>query len=179
MLTFYFTGVSGEMTSTEPLTSGMVGKKVQIDFSSDWDDLNKTIVFAAGEIIRAKKLTGSTAVIPPEVMISPHHRLRVGLYGTNDDGTVVIPTIFAKGPCIDVGADPTVDPVAAELPVWQKLHSQIGDLDLLHTEAKDSLTSALNEVYDCIPVRGEDYWTADDIAVIRSYVDEAILGGQW
>lgn len=29
------------------------------------------------------------------------------------------------------------------------------------------------------PVRGTDYWTAADIAAIRSYVDNAILGGAW
>lgn len=29
------------------------------------------------------------------------------------------------------------------------------------------------------PVRGADYWTAADIAEIKSYVDEAILGGAW
>lgn len=29
------------------------------------------------------------------------------------------------------------------------------------------------------PVRGTDYWTPDDIAEIKSYVDEAILGGAW
>jgi len=29
------------------------------------------------------------------------------------------------------------------------------------------------------PVRGKDYWTAGDIAEIKSYVDEAILGGAW
>lgn len=29
------------------------------------------------------------------------------------------------------------------------------------------------------PVRGEDYWTENDIAEIKSYVDEAILGGAW
>lgn len=29
------------------------------------------------------------------------------------------------------------------------------------------------------PVRGTDYWTASDIAQIKSYVDEAILGGVW
>ena len=29
------------------------------------------------------------------------------------------------------------------------------------------------------PVRGTDYWTDDDIATIKSYVDEAILGGAW
>lgn len=29
------------------------------------------------------------------------------------------------------------------------------------------------------PVRGTDYWTPSDIAEIKSYVDEAILGGAW
>lgn len=29
------------------------------------------------------------------------------------------------------------------------------------------------------PVRGTDYWTAEDVAEIKSYVDEAILGGAW
>ena len=29
------------------------------------------------------------------------------------------------------------------------------------------------------PVKGEDYWTPDDIAEIKSYVDDAILGGAW
>ena len=29
------------------------------------------------------------------------------------------------------------------------------------------------------PQRGTDYWTASDIAEIKSYVDEAILGGAW
>jgi len=29
------------------------------------------------------------------------------------------------------------------------------------------------------PVRGTDYWTAADIAEIKSYVDDAILNGAW
>lgn len=29
------------------------------------------------------------------------------------------------------------------------------------------------------PVRGTDYWTEADKAEIKSYVDEAILGGAW
>lgn len=29
------------------------------------------------------------------------------------------------------------------------------------------------------PVRGTDYWTKEDIAAIKGYVDEAILGGAW
>ena len=29
------------------------------------------------------------------------------------------------------------------------------------------------------PIRGTDYWTEEDKAEIKSYVDEAILGGAW
>lgn len=29
------------------------------------------------------------------------------------------------------------------------------------------------------PVRGTDYWTAEDIATIKEYVDDAILNGKW
>lgn len=29
------------------------------------------------------------------------------------------------------------------------------------------------------PERGTDYWTESDIAAIKEYVDDAILGGKW
>jgi hypothetical protein len=29
------------------------------------------------------------------------------------------------------------------------------------------------------PVKGVDYWTDEDKAEIKAYVDEAILGGEW
>jgi hypothetical protein len=29
------------------------------------------------------------------------------------------------------------------------------------------------------PVKGTDYWTDEDIAEIKAYVDDAILGGAW
>jgi hypothetical protein len=29
------------------------------------------------------------------------------------------------------------------------------------------------------PQRGIDYWTDEDVSAIKSYVDEAILGGAW
>ena len=34
-------------------------------------------------------------------------------------------------------------------------------------------------VYVPTPVKGVDYWTDADKAEIKSYVDEAILGGAW
>ena len=32
---------------------------------------------------------------------------------------------------------------------------------------------------DFLPIRGINYWTEEDIAEIKSYVDNAILGGAW
>lgn len=179
MLTFEFTGVAGSMTVSERLTSGMVGKEIQISLSSDWEELTKTAVFVAGDICRTAELTGTTVIIPEEVMYSPFRKLLVGVCGTDGEGTLVIPTILAEGPFIEPGADPAADPVAAELPVWKNLQNQIGDLTQLNTDTQRSLTAAINELVRSVPVRGEDYWTEDDIAAIKTYVDEAILGGAW
>lgn len=44
------------------------------------------------------------------------------------------------------------------------------------TEAVDGLEEF---VKDNSPQRGVDYWTESDIAEIKSYVDDAILGGEW
>lgn len=66
-------------------------------------------------------------------------------------------------------------------------HQDISGL-LLRTELDNAINEALAQAkasgafdgkdgYD--PVRGTDYWTASDIAEIKSYVDDAILGGTW
>ena len=45
------------------------------------------------------------------------------------------------------------------------------------TSAKDSGEFKGDPGYS--PVRGTDYWTEADKAEIKSYVDDAILGGAW
>ena len=35
------------------------------------------------------------------------------------------------------------------------------------------------KIKEMTPKKGVDYWTNEDIAEIKSYVDEAILGGAW
>ena len=52
MLTFRFTGADGCMTIPEVLTTGMMGKQVKLEFSSDWDKLQKTAVFFGGDAVR-------------------------------------------------------------------------------------------------------------------------------
>lgn len=59
--------------------------------------------------------------------------------------------------------------------------------DYLYTETevvavKTVVNEAMQEAKDSgafTPVKGIDYWTEADIAEIKSYVDEAILGGKW
>ncbi len=263
MLTFEFSGVSGSMTERDRLTSGMVGKQVKILLSEEWDDLTCTAVFVAGNICRTAKRSGEILTIPSDVLVYPFRKLLVGVFGTNSDGTLVLPTILAEGPFVEIGADPSTDPDTVDVPVWQSLQDQIGCLSDLDTQAKSSLVDAINElaaggsgstgttgdssttsgqdglsifsvdiaitsdglinmievvpntvhsygrtvqegdflitsngklaqvtnatnlkitadyVMDICPQRGTDYWTDEDIATIKSYVDDAILSGAW
>ena len=147
MLTFSFTGVDGSMTEYEMLTSGMVGKQVQLLFDESWDELEKTVVFRAGETCRVVMEVESVITIPDEVLARPFGKLYVGIYGTDGSGSLVIPTIMAEGPLIRYGADPVEDETARELPVWENLQNQIGDLLTLNTHEKADLTGAVNELH--------------------------------
>ena len=102
MLTFRFTGVNGEMVEEEMLTAGMVGKTVQFEFSSDWDDLQKTAVYRAGEVLCTTPGVEDTDTIPAAVLAASMERLKVGVYGTSADGSLVTPTIYAMGPFIQI-----------------------------------------------------------------------------
>lgn len=148
MLTFSFTGVDGTMTECETLTSGMVGKQVQLLFDSSWDNLSKTVVFRVADMNRVVINPASSLVtIPEAVLARPFGKLFVGVCGTDESGTIVIPTVMAEGPMIRYGADPTEDETAKELPVWENLQNQIGDLSILETEQKESLTNAVNGLH--------------------------------
>lgn len=180
MLTFQFTGVDGLMTESETLTSGMVGKKVQLLFDDSWTSLSKTVVFRAGDTSRVVTEASSTVTIPEDALARPFCRLYVGVYGTDTEGTVVIPTIMAEGPMIQYGADPMEDETAAELPVWQNLQNQIGYLTLLETDAKDTLVAAINELHrgleqlaqDCVGFNATAAQLLIDILSRGTYADD-------
>lgn len=81
----------------ETVTSGSVNVyEVQFKFSADWDGLDRTAVFAAGEEQVSVVLDSSnTCVIPWEALQSPRRELRAGVYGTKG-GEVVLPTVWAS-----------------------------------------------------------------------------------
>lgn len=129
MLTFRYTGADGFMVVTETLTSGMVGKEVKLEFSSDWDNLTKTAVFSAGGVTRDVVGVSDVATIPAEVLAAPMQYLYVGVYGVAEDGKVT-PTIRARGPKIQPGADPSGDESTdPTLPVWAQLDLRMANLE--------------------------------------------------
>lgn len=128
------------------LTSGMVGAEVAFSFDDAWDGLNRIAVFKAGGTVKDVLLIGESCVIPHEVLERPVH-LVVGVYGTDADGSVVIPTVWADLGMVEQGAKPSGEISKKPTPeVWAQILGMIGDLKKLNTEDKSSLVAAINEV---------------------------------
>lgn len=154
MLTIQFTGADGKLTQDDLLTAGMVGKQIKLCFDTFWSTLEKIVVFVAGGVCRTCRiptaqtgLSEVTVTIPPEVLLGGQ-RLLIGVYGYREDDTDITPTVMVKGPRIRYGADPTESPDGGNLPIWQTITQQIGQLEELNTQAKDSLVAAINEILE-------------------------------
>lgn len=103
------------------ITAGTVGLEAEFVFDSQWDTLSKILVFKAGEKVVATALAGNTHSIPWEVLEKPNQWLCVGVYGANGEGTVVIPTLWAKVSVIHTGTEPEGDPaLEPSAPIWQE-----------------------------------------------------------
>lgn len=108
------------------ITSGTVGLPVEFSFDSQWDDLRKIAVFQAGSAVRIVDEPTAKAVVPWEVLAEPGTWLCIGVYGINQDSTVVIPTVWASVGIIEQGVNPNGDPSAdPTLPIWQEIMNEI------------------------------------------------------
>lgn len=111
------------------ITSGTVGMPIEFTFDSQWDYLLKQVVFRAGDVVKTIEHTGAGLTVPWEVLEKPHVWLSVGVYGSNTDGSVVIPTIWANVCVINVGVDPDGDPTTDPTPsIWQTIMDYISSL---------------------------------------------------
>lgn len=143
------TGSTAAAQVTGPVTCGMVGLPVVFSFDSQWDALTKTAVFRAGGLTKDRVGINGETTVPPEITKKKNCQLFVGVYGTNGDGSLVIPTVWAEACTIQPGAEPSADESTdPSLPVWQTALNSIGTLSDLRTKAKNDLVSAVNEVYD-------------------------------
>lgn len=126
------------------LTSGTVGLPVEFTFDEQWDGLKKVAVFRAGEVKKTVDIPGGETTVPWEVMDKPRVWLSTGVYGINDDGTVVIPTIWANVSVIRSGVDlEGDDPTDPEAPIWKDLTESVN-------EAIDNANKAAEELREAI-----------------------------
>lgn len=129
-------GAHAWATVTGPLTSGMVGLPVTMEYDEAWDGLTKNLVCRCSPLNcdsgerRTILNVGETAAVAHEVMQAGMY-LWLGVEGYSADGKLVIPTTWAR--CLDpiqpganTGTDLSADPT---LPIWGQLQAQIEQIE--------------------------------------------------
>lgn len=155
-------GASASVRRQGILTCGMVGAFCSFRFSDEWESLSKTAVFRQGDTVRDAVCLNNVAVIPWEVLKVPGIPLEIGVYGTNTDGSTVIPTVWAKTRPLNLGADPSGDESIDPTPgVWEQIAARVNT-------AENGLTSKPEEIvfyYD----EGVDYNEKNIESFLRLY----------
>lgn len=138
----------------EPVTSGSVNVyPVRFEFSEDWDGLARTAVFQAGGEPVSVLLDNTNACnIPWEVLVSPGVQLRVGVYGTKGEDTV-LPTIWASLGQVLPGAAPGKDAQPPTPELWEQALAGKGD-KLDYTADGDLGLYAGGKLLSAVPAAG-------------------------
>ena len=148
-MTITIDNVHAVVSNCEVLTSGMVGKKINLSFSDAWEGLYKIAVFDNGFVSVDVVNPSAEVTIPWEVLERPNRPVRMGVYGyviENGIKRIAIPTIYADLGTTVRGADPYSDPNAVVTPtVAEQLIAMIGNLSDLTAEDKSNLVAAINE----------------------------------
>lgn len=140
-------GVRARAIVYRPIPMGIVGGTVRLVYSDpQWDGLTKTVVFQAGDVTKDVLNPGELVTIPPEITRQVRRNVLVGVYGTDSQQNLVIPTLWATIGMVRDATSPSGDTSTDEsLPVWAQLRDMIGNLDDLDTTAKNNLVAAINE----------------------------------
>lgn len=106
MIEIEVSGGSARLIGSEALTAGRTGLLCRAVFDSAWDGLQKTAVFSgardADVLIRRE-----TFGVPAQCLSKAGKSLRVGFYGTDGLGGIVIPTVWVNCGEIMTGAEPS------------------------------------------------------------------------
>ena len=107
---------------TKTITTGLQGAAVSLQLCGDWPGRRMTAVFSSGDCTRDVLVTDPGCVpVPHECLSVAGQQLRLGLYGTDQAGTVT-PTVYVDLGTVQQGADPSGDPGADPTPtVFQQM----------------------------------------------------------
>lgn len=175
-------GVYALASCVKPIPKGIIGAEVRFMYTDPlWDTLQKTVVFSCGGITKDILNAGNTVEIPAEIVAQQHHIVKVGIYGTDADGKIAIPTLWADLGMVRDAADPSGDESTdPELPVWAQLAEQIAKLqgankEEIETIVKECLLQNPPEVEEADPTvpdwaKGEEKpkYTASEVGALSS-----------
>lgn len=116
-------GIEATLLSCSTIPQGIVGATVEITYCDKiWDSLRKTVVLkgcCSKDIIT----DAQSVIIPADVVANSGAELLVGIYGSNMDGSLVVPTLWvrigrifpATKPSGDTLTDPSYSTWATEI----------------------------------------------------------------
>lgn len=135
MITVMANARSASYMSDDVITSGSVGIQVTFMLSADFDGLACIAVFeGSGAKIDVALMNSNTCVVPHEVLAQAGGYLRIGVYASNGEGTIVIPTVWARSRLILSGTTPSeVDPYAPT-PGWAAQVQEAAAVSLANSE---------------------------------------------
>lgn len=154
MIKVQINNICAKLVECEPLTSGMIGKTLDVELSAEWNAYEKTAVFSNGDVtidVLESQWNGNTITIPHEVLAVPNRTIVFGMYGfAVENGTVhALPTIYAKIGIPMVGADPTDDPTTdPSLPVYAQLQWQIDHFEI----SDEQIAQQIQEYLETHPI---------------------------
>lgn len=148
MIEIEVSAAGARLLQSEVLTSGRVGLRCRLRFDSSWDGIRKTAV-VVGSRSADLLLTGDEFSIPAECLGRAGDPLKIGLRGTNGDGSLVIPTVWVNCGEILSGTDLSHQPAQEQT---RSLLAQITDQAAQMT----ALASRLREDADRGVFNGRD-----------------------
>lgn len=167
------------------MTSGSVNVYlVQFAFSADWDELDKTAVFRAGDTKISVVLDATNRCqIPWEVLENRGRPLEAGVYGTKN-GTVVLPTIWATLGTIKEGASPGENTQPPTPDVYSQILAAASKAEEIAQSVRDDADSgAFDGPPGASPYIGENgnWWIGDKDTGVYSGGEAPEIGsnGNW